>query len=212
MPDPKNACIDITSIDQKNERLPKKFSRNTIDKKNRSFHRESQYEFSLDIVPGLFEDPALPSLLSDELVVADLSNREFSRQEKKVERRIKELQEQLAGADTLFRISNGDTAIVSTESVDEQDLFDLQHRKAKRQGLASFWLAVGMFIPVLGIISFVASIIFGFKSLKSYKTSINKEGRAWAIAGLVLDGIAVFLALLLVVLLIAWLSQGGWVE
>ncbi|MFY0608443.1 MAG: DUF4190 domain-containing protein [Cyclobacteriaceae bacterium] len=211
---PKNACIDITSIDQKHERLPRKYSRN-IDNKKSPLQLESQYtksqqEFSLDDAFALYEDEVYPSLLSDELIVADLSNRKFSRQEKKIQSRLKALQEQLAAADTVIRISNGDTTIVNSESNKQPDLFDLQHRKAKRQGLASFWLAIGTVLPVIGIASFVASIVFGFKSLKSYKKSINKEGRGWAVAGLVIDALYVFLILLVVVLLIAWLSQGGW--
>ncbi len=83
---------------------------------------------------------------------------------------------------------------------------DEKLQSAIKQGKTSFWAALGV-IPVTAILPFgtLALVIFGFvkgrSALNLYKTLDSKEGRGYAVAGIVINGVWLSMFLLAIILL-----------
>ncbi len=204
---PKNACIDVTSIQQKHEKLPNRLTKANREE-NDSF-KKNEFPVYERLIPAELHsgiqnqnDQAVLEI-AEEYSVSTLSNRVDRSSNKQLEKRIAKLKiyldDHYLGSDTTLR-----------DQQPQIDLFDLQHRKAKRLGIASLLAIIAYPIPVIGFIAFVTSIVLGFKSLKEYKKSLNKQGRGFAIASLVINGITIALFLIAIIALLFWLSGGGW--
>jgi len=197
----KNACIDITSIEQKHEKPSKNLIKNNRPnqrKEKSSLISKSQLK-ALGVVPkNLLNDTLLPEDLKE--VEQLVSLKPHNHPKKKVIERLAVLKQYLnehyLGTDTTL-----------TEDEILVDSFDEQHKKAKKQAIISLALIGTYIIPLLGLLGMIASIILGIQSLKSYRKSINKEGRGFAIASLIINGVFIAAAILLVAFVIILFSN-----
>jgi ABC-type multidrug transport system fused ATPase/permease subunit len=192
---PKNACIQLTGLQQKHEKLSRKLSKPNA--------KTSQITI-VGLLEGKTKKVNVPTVMT--IGPGDLqvelpffashyqpSKRTFQSNER-LNQRLDELHEQMenmAPFEEGYSILSSDTSKL-TEYV--PDRFDEQHRKAKRSGIISLLLlppTAGLLlaVPLIGILAYSASVIFGFRSLKQYRNTINKKGRWTAMTALIIASI-----------------------
>ncbi|MFT4834344.1 MAG: hypothetical protein ACJAVY_000174 [Marinoscillum sp.] len=209
---PKNACLQLTNLDQKYEKLPKRLSK--ANSKDAKFDLSSLFEEDYNGLANQRIDHAALGGNEEGLPVYAVNDQGFasaSLGNEKLTKRIEKLQLLMDEMRPLLALDTILTVDTSKNPVYIPNQFNEQHRKAKKNAGLSLAFVLLTFIPAIGILAYIASVVLAFRSLKLYKKSLDKKGRGLAIASLTIAGIflAALLFLLFIVIVFFW-GGSGW--
>ncbi len=207
---PKNVCIQLTDLEQKHEKLPKRLSK--ANSKATKFDLSAMFEKDYKGLANQQIDPAALGCDEAGLPVYAANDQDFAStnfRNEKLSKRIETLHKLMDEMRPLLALDTILAVDTSKNPVYIPNQFNEQHLKAKKNAGLSLAFVLLSWIPVVGFFAYIASIVLGFRSLKLYKKSINKEGRGMAIASLTISGIILALIIALIILVIAFFASWG---